>query len=137
MSGDHIAQPATQPGTNDDPAVSSPPGTDQPEALPGDLPPGDRLISIREIRQLFSLGRTAAYELTHRPGFPAPVPLSSHAYRWWASEVAAFAAALRIEGQNPPGRSRRRAQQPTLPQETAHLRITGKVRSARSRKAPR
>ena len=111
--------------------------TDQPEVLPGDQPPGDRLISIREIRQLFSLGRTAAHELTHRPGFPAPVPLSSHAYRWWASEVAAFAAALRSDGQDSPSRSRRRAQQPTLPQEAAHLHITGKVRSARSRRTPR
>ena len=136
MSGDQVPHPANQPGTSDDPAASSPSGTHQPEAVPGDQPPGDRLISIREIRQLFSLGRTAAYELTHRPGFPAPVPLSSHAYRWWASEVTAFAAALRNEDQNPPGRSRRRAQ-PTLPQETAHLRITGKVRFARSRRTPR
>ena len=37
----------------------------------------DELISIADIRQLFKLGRTAAYELTHRPGFPAPVRVSS------------------------------------------------------------
>ena len=30
----------------------------------------DRLISIGDIRNLFKLGRTAAYELTHRPEFP-------------------------------------------------------------------
>jgi hypothetical protein len=30
----------------------------------------DTLISIRDIREQFGLGRTAAYELTHRPGFP-------------------------------------------------------------------
>jgi len=34
------------------------------------------LITIKEIREIFGLGRTAAYELTHRPGFPAPVPIS-------------------------------------------------------------
>jgi predicted DNA-binding transcriptional regulator AlpA len=51
----------------------------------------DRLISIGDIRKLFNLGRTAAYELTHRPDFPEPVPISSRCYRWWASEVDAFA----------------------------------------------
>jgi predicted DNA-binding transcriptional regulator AlpA len=50
----------------------------------------DTLISIRDIRELFSLGRTAAYELTHRPGFPEPVKLSPRCYRWWTSEVLAF-----------------------------------------------
>jgi predicted DNA-binding transcriptional regulator AlpA len=53
------------------------------------------LITINEIRKIFGLGRTAAYELTHRPGFPAPVPISRRCYRWWAKEVAAFAAELR------------------------------------------
>ena len=55
----------------------------------------DRLISIGDIRDLFKLGRTAAYELTHRPEFPEPVPVSPRCYRWWASEVDAFAATLR------------------------------------------
>lgn len=130
-------EPITQPGNGDVPAVKSPSGAERPEALPSGPPPGDRLIGIREIRYLFSLGRTAAYELTHRPGFPAPVPLSSHAYRWWASEVAAFTAALRSTDQNSPARSRRRAPQPTPPQSAARLRITGTVRSARSRRTPR
>ena len=49
----------------------------------------DRLISIEEIRKHFKLGRTAACELTHRPDFPAPVPISSRCYRWRASEVDA------------------------------------------------
>ena len=55
----------------------------------------DTLISIRNIRELFSLGRTAAYELTHRSGFPEPIKLSSRCYRWWASEVIAFTADVR------------------------------------------
>ena len=55
----------------------------------------DRLISIGDIRTLFKLGRTAAYELTHRPDFPEPVPISPRCYRWWASEVEAFADGLR------------------------------------------
>lgn len=54
----------------------------------------DRLIDIGEICQAFKIGRTAAYELTHRREFPDPVVLSPRCYRWWASEVAAFAADL-------------------------------------------
>jgi hypothetical protein len=46
---------------------------------------------------MFNLGRTAAYQLTHRPGFPDPVSLSPRCYRWWASEVAAFTVNLRRE----------------------------------------
>ena len=34
----------------------------------------DSLIGITEIRRIFRLGRTAAYELTHRPGFPRSRP---------------------------------------------------------------
>ena len=137
MSDDHITHPAAQPGSSDDPAISGPDGTDQPAAPLRDRPPTDRLIGIGEIRQLFGLGRTAAYDLTHRPGFPAPVPVSRNAYRWWASEVAAFTAALRTESQSSSGSPRRRAQQRTSPQEAAHLRITGKVRAARNRRTPR
>ena len=53
----------------------------------------DELISIADIRRLFKLGRTAAYELTHRPEFPDHFEISPHCYRWWASEVYEFAAA--------------------------------------------
>ena len=56
-----------------------------------------KLISIDYIRDLFKLGRTAAYELAHRPGFPDPVKISPHCYRWWASEWDEFAATLRRE----------------------------------------
>ena len=58
----------------------------------------DRLMSISDIRMLFKLGRTAAYELTRRPGFPAPVQLSRRCLRWWASEVDAYADTLQREG---------------------------------------
>ena len=91
----------------------------------------DHLIGIREIRALFDLGRTAAYELVHRPGFPTVVPVSSHSHRWWESEVRAFAATLHAEGQ-PPVRSARSAQAKPGP-DTAPLRIAGKMRYARRR----
>jgi predicted DNA-binding transcriptional regulator AlpA len=130
MSDDHSTYRTTQPGSSDDPAISSPDGINQPGAPPRERPPTDRLIGIKEIRQLFGLGRTAAYDLTHRPGFPSPMPVSRNAYRWWASEVAAFTAALRVESQHPSGSRRRQTQRRTSPQEVAHLRITGKVRAA-------
>ena len=137
MSDEHSTYRTAQPGSSDDPAISSPDGMDQPGAPPRDRPPTDRLIGIREIRQLFGLRRTAAYDLTHRPGFPAPVPVSRNAYRWWASEVAAFTAALRADSQHPSGSPRRQAQRRTSPQEAAHLHITGKVRTARNRRTLR
>ena len=54
----------------------------------------DQLISITDIRALFKLGRTAAYELTRRPEFPAPVQVSRRCLRWWASEVNAYADSM-------------------------------------------
>jgi predicted DNA-binding transcriptional regulator AlpA len=94
---------------------------------------GDRLIGIADIRAFFKIGRTAAYELTHRPGFPDPVPISARCYRWWASEVEAFAAALRLEGAQ--DGTRRRAIRPRLPDPAVPpSRITGKVRAARTRR---
>ena len=97
-------------------------------------PGTDRLISIRDIRTLFKLGRTAAYELTHRPGFPAPVQVSRRCLRWWASEVDAYADALQREG------ARRRTRRTTTRQvdESAATprRITGTVRAARGRREP-
>ena len=44
----------------------------------------DALIGIADIRKRFKLGRTAAYELTHRPGFPDPVRISP---RWQAGAL--------------------------------------------------
>ena len=92
----------------------------------------DSLISIREIRSLFGLGRTAAYELTHRPGFPAPVRISPRCYRWWTAEVVAFTADLRRQAQ--PGSRPRPARSAARAQDMPALQITGKVRMARRRK---
>jgi len=119
--------------------VSCPPDP----AIPGPETAGqaqwssDRLISIEEIRKLFTLGRTAAYELTHRPEFPEPVPLSSRCYRWWASEVDAFAANLRRKppDQSAGGDGSQRATKRQTPRPATPLRrITGKVRPVRTRK---
>ena len=65
-----------------------------PEAAQSGRAAADQLISVGDIRSLFKLGRTAAYELTHRAGFPAPVLVSSRCLRWWASEIDAYAGAL-------------------------------------------
>ena len=98
---------------------------------------GDRLISIGDIRALFKLGRTAAYELTHRPEFPDPVPISPRCYRWWASEVDAFADSLRCKHPDQSARAHgtHRATKPLAPHPaTPPRRITGKVRAARARR---
>lgn len=104
------------------------PGTPEPQA--GQVRwANDRLISIRDIRKIFGLGRTAAYELTHRPDFPEPVPVSPRCYRWWASEIDAFAASLRDGRTRPARRRRAKPPYPGTPR-----RITGKVRTSRTRK---
>jgi predicted DNA-binding transcriptional regulator AlpA len=92
--------------------------------------PLDRLISIDDIRALFKLGRTAAYELTHRAEFPAPVQVSRRCLRWWASEVDAYADALQREAAE--RRTRRTTARPAgEPTASAAGRITGTVRAAR------
>lgn len=97
----------------------------------------DSLISVADIREIFHLGRTAAYELTRRPGFPAAVRVSPRCYRWWASEVSAYAETLRAEpaprDRAAPPRPRRQRQQPQA-QPAEPARITGRVRPVRSRK---
>jgi predicted DNA-binding transcriptional regulator AlpA len=95
------------------------------------------LIGIGEIRLLFGVGRTSAYELTHRPGFPAPVLISPRCYRWWLDEVTAFADELRNRADD-----RRRAGAisragRTSPSgSTESLRISGRIRPARRRQEP-
>ena len=93
----------------------------------------DKLISIQDIRELFGLGRTASYELTHRPGFPVPVVISPRCYRWWASEVTVFAASLRREGSSA-GRRTGCAVARRAPRLTTPRCITGRVRTARPRR---
>ena len=95
----------------------------------------DRLISIGDIRNLFKLGRTAAYELTHRPEFPEPVAVSSRCYRWWASEVDAYADTLRLKHSQQSVDATQRVRKPNASNRAAQpRRITGKVRAARGRK---
>ena len=96
----------------------------------------DKLISIRDIRELFALGRTVAYEMTHRPGFPEPIKLSPRCYRWWANEVTAFAASMRRDSATPKriSNAHRSAGQRTQSEGMSPLRITGRTRFARTRK---
>jgi len=103
-----------------------------PEAVRQGRPGADRLISIGDIRALFKLGRTAAYELTHRPGFPAPVHVSRRCLRWWASEVDAYANALQREGAQ--RRTRRATTRQAGEPVAVPRRITGTVRAARGRR---
>ena len=104
----------------------------EPEAAREGRPGADRLVSVADIRALFKLGRTAAYELTHRPGFPAPIQVSRRCLRWWASEVDAYAVALQREGAQ--RRTRRAATRVADEPAAAPRRITGTVRAARVRK---
>lgn len=94
---------------------------------------GDILLDIDGIRRVFGLGRTAAYELTHRAEFPAPVLISPRCYRWWESEIHTFARKL----QRKPARRTRTTWSDRRPQADpeAPLRITGTVRAVRGRKA--
>jgi len=96
--------------------------------------PLDRLITIDDVRALFKLGRTAAYELTHRAEFPAPVQVSRRCLRWWASDVDAYADALQREAAE--RRTRRTTARPAgEPTASAAGRITGTVRAARGHRA--
>jgi predicted DNA-binding transcriptional regulator AlpA len=129
-SADNGHQPATGEHSMGRLAVS--PGVREPGPAATTLLQAGTLISIREIRALFGMGRTAAYELTHRPGFPAPVRISPRCYRWWAAEVAAFTADLGRQAR--PGNRQRPARQPAPAHDMPTLHITGKVRVARRRK---
>jgi predicted DNA-binding transcriptional regulator AlpA len=94
----------------------------------------DALISIADIRKRFKLGRTAAYELTHRLGFPDPVRISPRCYRWWASEVDAFAASLRRERASQSAAGAPRKEKARASDSVTPMRITGTLRSSRIRR---
>jgi predicted DNA-binding transcriptional regulator AlpA len=91
----------------------------------------DWLMSISDIRMLFKLGRTAAYELTRRPDFPAPVQVSRRCLRWWASEIDAYADTLQRHGAQ--HRTRDTTTRPANSPGAQPRRITGTLRAARSR----
>jgi predicted DNA-binding transcriptional regulator AlpA len=133
-AGSDWIRPTSRPPSERDSPGTHGPGDAQAEAQTRWA--ADTLISIREIRELFGLGRTAAYELTHRPGFPRPVKLSPRCYRWWTSEVIAFTADVRpgyASARRSP-EARRAAHRLVPPDDPAPLRITGTMRIARSRK---
>jgi len=105
---------------------------DSPAAEPGTISyqrglPTDVMITISDIRRIFRLGRSAAYELTHREDFPVPIPISARCYRWWFSEVEAYAESLRAR----PPRTRRQAAARSNPNSTPK-RIAGTVRAAKT-----
>jgi predicted DNA-binding transcriptional regulator AlpA len=101
------------------------------DGLPGLARSVAGLMSCREIGEFFGLGKSAAYDLTRRPGFPAPVVVSSRCLRWPQREVADFAESLRDGG------ARRRAR-PHAGRcsrgASGQRRITGRVRAARERR---
>jgi prophage regulatory protein len=45
------------------------------------------LLTMKDIRELLGLGRTAGYALINQPDFPAPISISTKTLRWVASEV--------------------------------------------------
>lgn len=93
-----------------------------------------KLITIAEIRAKFRLGRTAAYELVRRPGFPPRIVVSPRCHRWLESEVDAFVAALR-DRSGPVGRDARHAQ--PSGRAAVPLRLTGTSRPVRARETVR
>lgn len=125
-AADRRLLPDADRGTN---RLPIPADAEEPQPTAITTMPSESLIGIREIRAMFRLGRTAAYELTHRPGFPAPVRISARCYRWWATEVTAFAAGLRQETR--PASRERSTRRTTASLDIAPLRITGRVRPAR------
>jgi hypothetical protein len=88
----------------------------------------DTLISIRDIRELFGLGRTAVYNspIVLIPGTHQALV---RCYRWWASEVIAFAADVRLRTTIKSKPRRWRGAHRPSPNDPAPLRITGRCAS--------
>jgi predicted DNA-binding transcriptional regulator AlpA len=91
-----------------------------------------KLITMREIRTKFRLGRTAGYELVRRPDFPLRIVVSHRCHRWLENEVDAFAVALR-GNLAPVNCVPRRPQSSVL--AVVPLRLTGRPRPVRARKS--
>ena len=96
---------------------------------------GGNLITMKEIRAKFRLGRTAGYELVRRPDFPARIVISPRCHRWLESEVDAFGEALRDHPVARRGGAGRRVQPPG--QAAASRRLTGEVHPVRARRESR
>jgi predicted DNA-binding transcriptional regulator AlpA len=111
--------------------TSAAPARPGPEAKRTTLD-GGTLITMKEIRAKFRLGRTAGYELVRRPDFPARIVISPRCHRWLESEVDAFGEALRDHPVARWGSTGRRVQPPGL--AAAPRRLTGEVHPVRARK---
>ncbi len=96
---------------------------------------GGNLITMKQIRAKFKIGRTAGYELVRRPDFPARIAVSPRCHRWLESEVDAFGEALR-DHPTPRGATASRRAQP-LGTAAAPRRLTGKEYPVRERKESR
>jgi len=96
---------------------------------------GGTLITMKEIRAKFRLGRTAGYELVRRPDFPARIVISPRCHRWLESEVDAFGEALRDHPVARRGSADRRVQPPGP--AAAPRRLTGEVHPVRARREDR
>jgi predicted DNA-binding transcriptional regulator AlpA len=107
----------------------------QPDPRATGTPPGGgALITMKEIRAKFRLGRTAGYELVRRPDFPARIVISTRCHRWLETEVNAFAEALR---DHPVPRRVTASQRAQPAGPTTALRLAGKEHPVRARKESR
>ena len=112
--------------------ASADPPADGPQAAAALRLASDSLISIADIRRIFGLGRTAAYELTRRPGFPNPVA--------GIRRAATGGGPAKSTRSPPPSAATahsgpRQTARPRLPDPaTPPRRITGTVRAARTSK---
>ena len=66
-------------------------GSDAPIAAPATI---DRLLSLREVMAITSLGKTTIYRKMAAEQFPRPVSLGSGCVRWKESNLAIWIASL-------------------------------------------
>lgn len=92
--------------------------------------PGTSLVDRRQIAVFFGLRKSAAYDLTRREGFPAPVVVSPRCLRWEIGEVVAYARTLKSGGARRPGRRYGRGRAPAG-RTGRSATITGTIRTTR------
>ena len=56
----------------------------------GDIPPGERLLRLRDVLAIVGLSRAHVYNLIKQQLFPRPIALGSNCARWVQSEVQAW-----------------------------------------------
>jgi predicted DNA-binding transcriptional regulator AlpA len=108
----------------------------QPDPNPtGTARDGDNLITMKEIRAKFKLGRTAGYELVRRPDFPARIVISPRCHRWVQGEIDAFGEMMRDHPVPRRVTASRQAQPPG--RAMTPRRLTGEEHPVRARKGSR